>query len=222
MVESGNHNYGEIRKHGSGSFRCHLSVSTFILSPWLGSARKIGIHPGISLVDPGDTALRRRRRRRRRSLLPLSPTAATADAAVGRYHFRLWPLSPLVTSVAAVDCRLHRPPPTPPSAAPTVTAGRCKRRPPFSLTAAAAAAASAVGRYHCRLRPLPPPVTVAAVVDCRLRRPPPPPSSDPVVAVSRSCRRCRPLLSPPAMVDPGPPLPPRLVEETLGTGAIPA
>ena len=45
------------------------------------------IHRGISLVDPGDATLCLRSRPL--LLPPLLPSAAAADAAIGRYHCRL-------------------------------------------------------------------------------------------------------------------------------------
>ena len=45
----------ERRKHGSSAFRRHSRSFTFISH---GSDREIGFHPGISLVDPGDAAVR--------------------------------------------------------------------------------------------------------------------------------------------------------------------
>ena len=66
-------------------------------------------------MDPGDATLRRRRRCRL-PLPPLSPTAATSAAAVGRSRCRSLP--PPVTSAAAVNCRLRQTPRLPPSAAP--------------------------------------------------------------------------------------------------------
>ena len=106
----------------------HSSVSSFFLSPRLGSAHEIGILPGISLVYPGNSALRRRRRRRCRPLPPLSPTAAAA--AVGCCHCRLRPLPPPFTAASFNHRHLRRPLPMSPLVA--VASGRSRHRPPWS------------------------------------------------------------------------------------------
>ena len=43
--KSGNQKYRESRKHGISVFRCHSSVSTFVLSPWLGSQNQTTVPP---------------------------------------------------------------------------------------------------------------------------------------------------------------------------------
>ena len=98
-VDSGNQKYREGWKHWSSAFRRHSSVSTFVNLPWLGSACKIGFHPGISLVDPGDAALCFLRR----LLLPPSTTAATVSHSFCRHR-------PLLPPPAMVDPGPLRPP----------------------------------------------------------------------------------------------------------------
>ena len=120
----------ESRKHGISAFTCHLSVSTFVISPRLGLDRlgsKNRIHPGISLVDPGDAALLRLCRRH--PLPPLSPYAAVAATAIGRYRHRLRPLGTPFTATAAVD-RRRRWRPLLPSLSPVPAAASHFRRPP--------------------------------------------------------------------------------------------
>ena len=115
------------------------------------------IQLGISLVDPGDVALRRYCRCL--PLPPLSPSAAVAAATSATS--RLWSLHslpPLMLTAASIDRRCfrrrHFPLLPSPTAAPSAAVVRSFCGPPLFPTAAAAAAA-AVGRYRFRLGPLP-------------------------------------------------------------------
>ena len=74
---------------------------------------------------------------------------------------------------------------------------RRRRCPLLPLLPSAAVAAAAVGRYCCHLRPLPPPVTTAATVNCRHRRCWPLQLPPAIVADRCRFRRHRPLLMPP-------------------------
>ena len=117
-------------------------------SPRLGFACKISIHPGIGLMELGDSTLRQWRLPlppkavvaasncccchrlpslfdRRRQPFPMSMTTATC---FHRYHQPL-PLPPMSTAAAAVACSLRQPPPpASPSATPAVTSSRSYRR----------------------------------------------------------------------------------------------
>ena len=66
-----------------------------------------------------------------------------------------------------------------------------------------------------------PPLASATTGHCYYRRRQLQPLSTAAAAVGRNLRRCRPLLPLPDMIDLGTLLPPRLVKEDLGTGAIP-
>ena len=146
-------------------------------------------------MDPGDAAIAcyRHFRRLPRFLPPLLDATA---AASGRCRLR--PLSPPSSTAASINRRRHRQPllPSPPDA--PIAAHHC-RRPLLPPPPPSAATTAASGLYQ--RRSLPPPSSTAASIDRRHRRQLPPP---------------------PAMVDLGPPRPPRLVAEDLGTGAIPA
>ena len=118
-------------------------------------------------MDPGDAVLRRRRH-----LLPtLTPSAADADAAVGRYRCRLRPLSTAPSTAASVGRRRrhHRRLLTPSPLAVSSATRNCLRPLPLRPPPLAATAASS-GLCHRRLR-LPPPSTASAVGRSH-RRPP--------------------------------------------------
>ena len=103
----------------------HLSVFVFVLLPQLGSAREIGIHLSIILVEPGDAALRRNRHQRcRQPLTPLLPTAADVAATVRHYccRRRSLPPPPPTATAAAVGSSCHHLRPLPPP--PTIVSNR--------------------------------------------------------------------------------------------------
>ena len=162
----------------SSAFWRHSSVSTFLLSPRLGSDRiglawlaKSAFRLGISLMDHGDAALCRHRH----PLAPLSPSAVAADAAGGRYCCRLQllltapltsasvdrhhrrhrrPLQPSLLAISAATRYCHRPLPLrpTPSAATTASSGLCHRCLQLLRPSNTAAAAAAFG-HSCRRPP---------------------------------------------------------------------
>ena len=135
MDQSRNQKNRNSQKQGSSTFRRHSSISTFILSPRLvlaskigilprlGLARKIEINPGTSLVNPGDATLHRRLCHwPLPQYLLTAPDAAPAAVAVGRYWCRLQLLSPPPSTAASFHCRRRWPLlPLPPLAAPAAT-----------------------------------------------------------------------------------------------------
>ena len=150
-------------KHGSSAFRRHSRVSTFVLSPRLGSRNR----------DPPRHQPRGPRwHRSPPPPPPLTATAIVADRCRCRCSRRHWPIPlPPPTTAAAGRCRHCRWLP-PPSTAALVAARHCRQPLPLQPPPPAATAAD----HFRRRRRLPPPSTAAAAIAgrSRRRRPPPP------------------------------------------------
>ena len=123
-------------KHGSIAFRRHSGVSTFVLSPQLGSAREIGstqasaswtpvTQPPSAAAAAAVTIARYHHCCRPPTLLP--PPLDDTAAASGRWRRRSLPLQPF--TAASVESR-------PLPLLPTIVADRCRcgcRRCPLPL-----------------------------------------------------------------------------------------